>query len=329
MPIEEQPLDRRSFLAMTAGMAMIAAVPAWARPSRSKILAWEPLVDDVVVTAGTVSGGNVVAATRGASALVVDSKFPHLGEAVRRDVEGLGAESITLVNTHHHGDHTGGNASYVGRGETIAHENLLPRARAQFERYRQQAAGAPSQARDGGEGLIEAAIAIAERAESLDADGWVPQRGVGLGVTEIDLAAMPVELHHFGPGHTDNDLIVRLPDRNVIHTGDVIFNELHPFCDPNGGCDTASWIETLRGIEAACDAETVVVPGHGPVGGPEIVAKMRLYLEALREAVAADIAAGVSRDDAAGKTYPFMTGRGFEQLRARAIAFVYDELSAG
>ena len=82
----------------------------------------------------------------------------------------------------------------------------------------------------------------------------------------------------------------------------------------------------MRGIKANCDKDTKVVPGHGPVGGLEILDKQVAYLESLIEAVEKAVKAGKSKEEVAAMTWPFMDGLGFEQVRGRAIGAVYDEV---
>ena len=143
-------------------------------------------------------------------------------------------------------------------------------------------------------------------------------------------AANGAQVRHFGrPSHTDNDLIVHLVDHNVVHTGDVVFNGLHPFFDANGGASSSAWIETLADIEKLCDAETVIVPGHGPAGDRDIVRAQRNYIEQLRDWVEKGVINGTPLDDLRTQTFPFMEGMGFDQLRENAIVFVYNEMTMG
>jgi len=113
----------------------------------------------------------------------------------------------------------------------------------------------------------------------------------------------------------------------VIHTGDLVFNGLHPFFDPTAGVTARGWITSLQEILKLCTPDTVVVPGHGPVSNVKAVKDQLAYLEGLIEAVAAAQKAGESKEETTAQTFDFMEGLGFEGIRSRAIAAVWDELA--
>ncbi len=328
-------LNRRSFVLRTSLVALggCLAPSALARMGRAEqILDWAKLTGHTRAVVNVALGGNSLMVVSGGEALVVDSKFPYLGGVLREDAKaeagGEGAGRVSLLNTHHHGDHTGGNSAFVGRGKTYAHPKAIERIRGQIDSYRtgaEAAVGQVSQNLAGNRRAIELAIEVAENAANLKADDFVPTDAVE-GGSQIKVGKLTLDIHHFGAGHTDNDVVVHLADENVVHTGDLVFNGLHPFFDPNGGVNAKGWIKSLTGVLELCDGETTVVPGHGPIGGREIVEGMRSYLEQLIEAVAAEIEKGTSKEDAQQMTWPFMDGLGFEQIKGRAIGAVYDQL---
>lgn len=329
---------RRAFLIGTAGvMAGAAFAPAaLARraPSARRledILAWAKVSGSTRAVVDLSLGGNVLMVVGGGEALVIDSKFPYLGPALREDAAGAagGAEArVSLLNTHHHGDHTGGNNAFVGRGETYAHPKAIERIRGQIDNYRtgaEAAVGQASQNLAGNRRAVELAVEVAQSAANLRAEDFVPMTPVG-GGSRIEVGGLAIDVHHFGAGHTDNDLVAHVASENVIHTGDLVFSGLHPFFDTNGGVTAKGWMNSLAGILELCDAETVVVPGHGPVGGREIVQKQREYLAALVAAVEEEVRKGTTKEDAQQLSWPFMDGLGFEQIKGRAIGAVYDQI---
>ena len=271
----------------------------------------------------------------GERCLLVDTKFPAFAQRIKRDAETLtGLAPTHVVNTHHHGDHTGGNQAFTGSAVVIGLENSVPRVRGQFERNMSGITGGSRTVGRASEpyraSLMEDVETLLANAEAFTAEDWVANTPVSTAVTGIDIDGEWVAIRHFGrPSHTDNDLVIHLTGRNVIHTGDVIFNGLHPFLDANGGASSLGWLETLAEIEALCDGESVVVPGHGPAGGRELVRAQRRYLEQLREAVGLGLKAGTPLDELRQQTFPFMEGLGLEQLRENAIVFVYNELATG
>ncbi|HBU41951.1 MAG TPA: hypothetical protein DEB57_03600 [Microbacterium sp.] len=294
-----------------------------------QILDWAKLTGQTKAVVNLALGGNSVMVVSGGEALVIDSKFPYLGPALREDAKAeAGGDSVSLLNTHHHGDHTGGNSAFVGRGKTYAHPKAIERIRGQIDNYRtgaEAAVGQVSQNLAGNRRAIELAVEVAENAANMSADDFVPTDAVE-GGSRIDVGELTLDIHHFGAGHTDNDIVVHIASENVVHTGDLVFNGLHPYFDPRGGVTAKGWIRSLSSVLDLCDDETTVVPGHGPVGGREIIEKARGYLEQLVEAVGAEIEKGTSKEDAQQMTWPFMDGLGFEQVKSRAVGAVYDQI---
>lgn len=349
------PANRRAFLAASArgalalGLAGPAALAAarsaglstaarsMSQPSRSAStghvspFGWSEIRPGVFATSNISTGGNCLAVAGSERTLLVDTKFPAFAPTIARDVQSLTGSPVThVVNTHHHGDHSGGNLVFTQGGVVIAHANGVARVRAQFDRNLQGVTGGKRMADRVDEAFREAIVADAEAllAGPLNADSWVANTPVSAPVTGIDLGGEWVEVRSFGrPSHTDNDLIVRLNDANVVHTGDVVFNGVHPFFDANGGASSLDWMATLEDIAAMCDPDTRVVPGHGPVGGVEIVRAQHEYIEQLRKHVRAEIDAGTPIEELRTKAFPFMEGMGFEALRENAIVFVYGEMT--
>ncbi|MFG0306010.1 MAG: MBL fold metallo-hydrolase [Phycisphaerales bacterium JB040] len=336
---------RRRFLAAAlAGGAGLALTPgALASAIRRTqpgglILPWTEIAPgvhamvDASVEAAGATGGNVLIVHSGGESLVIDSKFPYLGNAIRADAETLAGGATSLINTHHHADHTGGNHAFKQRPDRVqvmAHENAARRIRANLAGYQQAARGGPRQANDyapDNERLNELARETASNADGLNAGDFMPTLRLG-DEGAITVGQIEVAYRHHGPGHTDNDLALSIDGGRVLHTGDLVFNGVNPFFDPTAGVTARGWIESLDAVERACNPDTIVVPGHGPAGDVEIVRAQRRYLERLIEAVQADLDAGVSKEDAQAKTYDFMQGLGFESITGRAIGAVYDELN--
>ncbi|HWU21439.1 MAG TPA: MBL fold metallo-hydrolase [Nocardioides sp.] len=173
----------------------------------------------------------------------------------------------TVVNTHHHGDHTFGN--YLFPGATIVGQE---RSRAALRAW-----GMPRSApywTDVEWGRIELAPPFLTFEQS-----------VAVYVDELRC-----EVRHLGhPAHTDNDAIVWIPERKVLFAGDLVFNGGTPFVLQGS---VAGALETLEQL-SRLGAETVV-PGHGPVCGPEVLAQGRRYLEFVQRVASDGVAAGLS-----------------------------------
>ena len=169
----------------------------------------------------------------------------------------------TLVNTHSHGDHTHGNfmfadsaivASELCRREIIASGNA---ANALFPMV------------DFGDCPVTPPTVTFEERLSLYVDD------------------LKVELIFVGPAHTTNDIVAWIPERKLLFTGDIIFNGGTPFAL---GGSVAGWLVALERIEAL-GAETIV-PGHGSVCGPEVIADVRAYLQFVQETAKRGMDAG-------------------------------------
>jgi cyclase len=176
----------------------------------------------------------------------------------------------TLVNTHHHGDHTHGN--YLTRPATIiGHERC---------REEQLASGLVGTAMfpDVEWGDLEVEVPFVTFAESLTV--WVDD--------------LDVRLRHLGPAHTTNDVICWVPERGVLYAGDLLFNQVTPFMLFGSISGGLAACEHLRSLPAK-----TIVPGHGPVGGPEMIDDVVAYLTFVQDTARAGHEAGHSPLEAA------------------------------
>ena len=292
-------LSRRSF---NAGLALALAAGAVGparllRPARAQF-ADEFTMAEIrpAVHAIIGRGGNSIVAVGDGGSLLVDTKTLGNGEPLREFAGSVGVPVAAVLNTHHHGDHTGGNPAFTPDLPVYAHAAATPRVRAQ----------------------------IASQGEN--PAPFLPTESVEEG-SRLDIAGLRAELRHFGPGHTDNDIALFLPGKNVLHTGDLVFHGLHPFVDRPAGAITAGWIDACRAMLELCDAQTVVVPGHGDVSDRSCLEKQIAYFQAVRAAVGELVAADAPRVALDRIRLPVFEGLGFERLRTRVLEAVYEELT--
>lgn len=228
-------------------------------------------------------------------ALLVDTLFdlPHtrrmLDEIARRVTSEIGR----VVNTHHNGDHCWGNQLLPG-AEIFGHRRCAELMRALPPDALQRLKTAPDS--------VPAARALRQGLEPFDFTGievtppttFVPDDGMTL---EVD--GLEVRLLCVGPAHTAGDVIVHLPGEGIVFTGDVLFR----LCTPIGWEGTFErWIGALETIEAL-GAHTLV-PGHGPICGPEGAREMRDYLIFVRDESRRCFEAGLSVEEAALRIDP-------------------------
>ncbi|MYS89689.1 MBL fold metallo-hydrolase [Streptomyces sp. SID5464] len=175
-----------------------------------------------------------------------------------------GAAPTTIVNTHSHGDHTFGNFVFP-EAAVIGHE----RARDEMLAARLHLTGLWPDVDWGDVQLVPPRIVFPDR-------------------LTLHLAERRVELLHLGPAHTSGDVVVWLPDSRVLFTGDIVMAGVTPFVPMGSVSGCLAALDALRGLEAR-----VIVPGHGPVSGPEVLDDTAEYLRLLRSLAAEGAAAGL------------------------------------
>lgn len=327
-------LDRRDFLGFTIAAGAALALPAWARPPRPGSDTYFdviPIGDKGNAFAILGEGGNSLLIKDGDSSLLVDCKNGPFGRVLLDDIKKLGAgDNLTVINTHHHGDHTAGNIAFKDAAEIIAHENAIPRFKNNMDWYRsmgEQAVRQLDDLPDDKRAMAQAAVmAYAEQLGAMDADMFTPDTPVLEPQEFIACGSIEIELYRMGNGHTDNDLIVYCRELNLIHTGDLVFNGVNPYMDADGGCDPRNWRNVLRNIKQFGNDNTTVIPGHGGVGSKAALDGQVKYIEDIFEAVGASIGDGMTREQVTETTYGFQQGLGGEWIRPIANGFIYDLL---
>ncbi len=218
---------RRGALAMLGSMAMLLLAPATQAQDFSNVtIRTVPVAGNVSMLMG--QGGNIGVSAGPDGVLIIDDQFAPLADQIRQALSALGSDVPQfLLNTHFHGDHTGGNAEFGTDSVIVAHENV---------RVRLLSGDAPAQALP---------VVTYDDDVSLHFNG-----------EEITLIHMP-------RGHTDTDSVVMFADSNVIHMGDHFFNGGFPFVDLGSGGTVQGYINNLERALSWIDDDTAVIPGHG------------------------------------------------------------------
>lgn len=274
----------------------------------------------------TGGGGNVLLLENGGHPVLVDACVAAVASELVDKVTGrVGTEGCTLINTHHHPDHIGGNwlvrRSFRSEVAIIAQQNLPPRVAGTLEQRIR-----PGLIESAGQGQ-DAQQRVA-RAEALTAADFMPTETFDRQWTR-QLGPTEIQLHHYGPGHTDNDAVVFLPKANILHAGDLVFNDLHPYVFPEHGASVFSWRESLKQALELCDAETVVIPGHGAVDDRSALIHMDAYFGQVIDIAGAAVKEGRTRDEVAAMELEVFAERGFQRVKHMALVRAYDEISAG
>ena len=222
------------------------------------------------------------------SALVVDTGMgPRNGATVRTHAERLASgRRLFLTLTHFHPEHGYGAQVFSDAAVTVYN-------RAQLEELRAKGAGYLELFKTFGDTV----------AAELEGVELVEPEIVYEGAAELDLGGLRVELRDWGRAHTLGDQTVFLPEQRMLFTGDLVEERcfaIFPWFPPDDvDGDGHRWIEVLRELERLDPA--IVVPGHGDVGGVEVIAAAREYIEQLRDETERLAAAGRSEDEVAAE----------------------------
>ncbi|MCG8590190.1 MAG: MBL fold metallo-hydrolase [Proteobacteria bacterium] len=222
----------------------------------------------------TGRGGNIGVSFGPDGVLLIDDKYPEHVPAVRAAVERLGVGPVRIVlNTHWHGDHTGGNAALAGAGAVIvAHHNVY--ARLSTDQV-MPALGRTVKASP------RAALPLVTFADGLS----------------VRFNGNEIRVIHLPAAHTDGDAIVHLVEADVLHLGDIYFNGSYPFVDTGSGGGLEGMVAAVdRGLELAGPA-TRILPGHGPLSNRSELAVYRRMLATVRDRLVAARAAGKTADE--------------------------------
>jgi glyoxylase-like metal-dependent hydrolase (beta-lactamase superfamily II) len=314
--------------------ACIGATAAAIRPVRAAwpaedewFFEWREPAPGVFIAIG--AGGNSMLVKGKDACMLVDCKNAPYGAAIRRESEAHAKPITQVVNTHHHGDHTGGNHAFSPDIDILAQDNATSRVLAQMNRYLSQMKEAVGQL-DGKTGAAadkvrDEAKAFYLRRSDIKVQEFVPRTTFARD-RELVIGGVKVTLTHFGPGHTDNDIIVFLPDQNVLHAGDLLFNKRHPFVDRSGGGSTRAWQESLGKVIAVCNDKTIVIPGHGEPTDISALRTQVAYFDAMRDVVAKAKKEGKTRKEVA-EMDPGVYAEYGVGTRGITLGALFDELS--
>jgi len=267
----------------------------------------ERLSEAVLVITGDYFDEHMTVVATGDGLVVIDTLATlPAGRAALPVIEAFSREPVrVLINTHPDVDHVAGNSLFSG-ATIVGHANCATRWNVGDRSTRpfllQFIAALEEEALSRPAPDARRNTYLAAYRSLLPGFDEVVSAPPCLLVTEgfrLALGRVAIETDYAGPAHTDADLVVRLPGEDVIVAGDVIVGDGYaPVAHPIRGGSPAGLLRALERIERAAGPGTRVVPGHGGVGGVELVARQRRYFESLLAGVAAAQAAGMTLAEA-------------------------------
>jgi cyclase len=315
------PITRRHFLATST--TVIAAgtfgrISLFGQQPQAPPAPVTPVFKEIRRNTGywTARGGTIGWLINPAGAVAVDSQFPDTATlCVEQLLKTSGKTEIaTLINSHHHGDHTGGNGVFRPKTkQIIGHANVPKYMKSTFDQT------------------------MAQRAQQNPAptsppptEPVVPDKTLTEALA-LDHGDERVSIKHYGPAHTGGDVVILFEKANVAHMGDLMFNRAHPVIDRRNGASIANWTVVLQKVASELPADTIYIFGHAGPKFPVTGSRADLthhanYLAALLEYVREQVKAGKTRDQVVASTDIIKGFEDYGPLISRPLGPAFDEV---
>lgn len=270
---------------LVAAALLAVSITASAQSMEDVEINVEAVADDVHVLTGR--GGNIGLVVTEDGAFLIDDQYAPLTDRILAAVRSVTDRPVKFVlNTHWHGDHTGGNENLAEKGTlVVAHDNVRERMSS------------------------EQVSEFFERTTPASPDSALPVVTYSDAVS-FHLGEHGIRAFHVPHAHTDGDSVVHLPEANVIHAGDIVFYGLYPFVDVDSGGSLPGMISAVERIAELADENTAIIAGHG---GPVIDREQLLGYHEMLTTVHERL--GEALDE----------GMSLEEIQADGITAEYDE----
>lgn len=192
------------------------------------------------------AGGNIGVSAGKDGILIIDDQFAPLASKIEQALTAIKPEQPKyIINTHYHGDHTGGNQHFGDHGTIMAHHNVLKRLKSNSK-------------------TPDSALPVITYDE-----------GIAIHFNDVTLKVI-----HMGAGHTDGDSIILWNDLTVLHMGDLFFKDRFPYIDLKAGGSVLGYRDSVVNALELITDETKVIPGHGGLANKQDLLRFKQMLDA-------------------------------------------------
>ena len=263
------------FLLLTLLFVFAATAPAQTDFSKVQMKATK-VAGNVYMLEG--AGGNIGVSVGDDGLLIVDDQFAPLADKIRAALKGIADKKLKFIlNTHWHGDHTGGNIVFGPEATIIAHDNVRKRLSTEQKILGNTTPPSPKEA-----------LPVITFDQSLS----------------VHFNGEDIRAIHFPHGHTDGDSVIFFSASNVVHLGDDFFAGRFPFVDLESGGSVEGLIKNIGELAAKIPADAKLIPGHGPISTLDDLKSYYRMLQQTTEIVRGKIAAGKTLDQIKSEGLP-------------------------
>ncbi|MEW6736082.1 MAG: MBL fold metallo-hydrolase [Acidobacteriota bacterium] len=269
---------RLAYKAVIAALAVFfIAIPTLAQDDFSKVeMRATQVSGNIYMLQG--AGGNIGVSVGSDGILIVDDQFAPLADKIRAALKKLGEGKLKFVlNTHWHGDHTGGNVQFGPEAPIIAHDNVRKRLASDQKIFGETVPASPKEA-----------LPVITFGQSLS----------------VHFNGEEIKVIHFPHGHTDGDSIIFFTKSNVVHMGDDFFAGRFPFVDLENGGDVEGLAHNIGEVIGRLPQDVKIIPGHGPVSKINDLKNYHTMLLETTDIIRKRLAAGKNLDQLKAEGLP-------------------------